>query len=96
MRTLGWIFLPFVMIFKNWKQRTGVANLIGSLFAICMLSFYTILIVGSLYGGALADIPFDLRGRGCGVYQPCKPAAATATPIPRTATPIPRTATPLP
>ena len=98
MRILGWIFLPFVMIFKNWQQRSGVANLFGSIFALSMLSFYTLLVLVSINGGALADIPLNLRGRGCGVYQKCTGTAATATlpPIPATATPIPPTATPIP
>ena len=85
MRILGWIFVPFVMIFKNWQQRSGVANLFGSIFALSMLSFYTLLVLVSVNGGALADIPLNLRGRGCGVYQKCPGTAATAT-IPPTAT----------
>ena len=63
MRMLGWIFVPFVMIFKNWRQRSGLANLFGSIFALCMLSFYTLVVLVSLTGGAfLADLPLDLKG----------------------------------
>lgn len=65
MRILGWIFVPFVMIFKNWRQRAFWANAIGSIFAACVLSFYTLLVLVSLTGGAfLPDLPLDLRGRG--------------------------------
>jgi uncharacterized metal-binding protein len=65
MRTLGWIFVPFVMIFKNWRQRAFWANVIGSLYALCMLSFYTLVVFVSLTGGAfLADLPLDFRGAG--------------------------------
>ena len=63
MRILGWIFVPFVMIFKNWQQRAVWANAIGSIFALCMLSFYTLVVLVSITGGAfLADLPLDLRG----------------------------------
>ena len=68
MRILGWVFVPFVMIFKNWRQRAFWANAIGSIFAACVLSFYTLVVVVSLTGGAfLADLPLDLRGTypGC-------------------------------
>lgn len=89
MRILGWIFLPFMMIFKNWTQRSRLGNLFGSLFAFCMLTFYALLVVVSISGGTfMADIPLDLRGRGCGVYQKCKGAPATAVPT-ITATPTP-------
>ncbi len=43
MRILSWIFLPFVMIFKNRQQRSIWGNIIGSLFAVSMLSFYILL-----------------------------------------------------
>ena len=67
MRILGWIFVPFVMIFKNWQQRSVVANLFGGIFAACVLSFYTLLVFVSLTGGAfLADLPLDLRGLDAG------------------------------
>ena len=63
MRILGWIFVPFVMIFKNWQQRAFWANAIGGIFAACVLSFYTLVVLVSLTGGAfLADLPLDLRG----------------------------------
>ena len=66
MRILGWIFVPFVMIFKNWQQRSVVTNLFGSIFALCMLSFYTLVVLVSITGGAfLADLPLDLRGVSC-------------------------------
>ena len=88
MRILGWIFLPFVMIFKNWQQRSGVANLFGSIFALSMLSFYTLLVLVSINGGALADIPLNLRGRGgCDKFRKCKQAQPTATTAARTPTP---------
>ena len=65
MRILGWIFVPFVMIFKNWQQRAVWVNAIGSIFALCMLSFYTLVVFVSITGGAfLADLPLDLRGAG--------------------------------
>jgi uncharacterized metal-binding protein len=75
MRILGWIFVPFVMIFKNWQQRAVWANAIGSIFALCMLSFYTLVVFVSLTGGAfLADLPLDLRGvdAGCTKSRPNK------------------------
>ena len=63
MRILGWIFVPFVMIFKNWRQRAFWANAIGSIFAACVLSFYTLVVLVSITGGAfLADLPLDLKG----------------------------------
>ena len=63
MRILGWIFLPFVMIFKNWQQRSVWVNIIGSLFAVSVLSFYILLLLVSLSGGTLlSSIPSDLRG----------------------------------
>jgi uncharacterized metal-binding protein len=89
MRILGWIFVPFVMIFKNWQQRSGIANLFGSIFALCMLSFYTLLVLVSVNGGALADTPLNLRGRGCGVYQKCPGTVATKTATAVIPTPTP-------
>ena len=110
MRILGWIFLPFVMIFKNWQQRSVWVNIIGSLFAVSVLSFYILLLLVSLSGGTLlSSIPSDLRGMGGGGcednYKPkwC-PVEATNTAIANTAiantaiankTSIP-TATPVP
>ena len=112
MRILGWIFLPFVMIFKNWQQRSVWVNIIGSLFAVSVLSFYILLLLVSLSGGTLlSSIPSDLRGMGGGGcednYKPkwC-PVEATNTAIANTAianktsiptaTPVPPTATPIP
>ena len=63
MRILGWIFLPFVMIFKNWQQRSVWNNIIGSLFAVSMLSFYVLLLFVSLNGGMfVSSVPSELRG----------------------------------
>jgi len=71
MRILGWIFVPFVMIFKNWRQRAFWANAIGSIFAACVLSFYTLLVLVSLTGGAfLPDLPLDLRNAACPKSSP--------------------------
>ena len=64
MRILGWIFLPFVMIFKNWQQRSVWVKIIGSLFAVSMLSFYVLLLFVTLNGGMiLSSVPSELRGR---------------------------------
>ena len=63
MRILGWIFVPFVMIFKNWQQRAVWANVIGSIFALCVLSFYILVVLVSFTDGTfLASLPLDLRG----------------------------------
>jgi hypothetical protein len=105
MRILGWIFLPFVMIFKNWQQRSVWGNIIGSLFAVSMLSFYVLLLFVTLNGGMfVSSIPSDLRGMPNKTYSgptyTARPTVATITrtapPIPATATPIPATATPIP
>ncbi len=82
MRILGWIFVPFVMIFKNWQQRSGLANLFGSIFAVCMLSFYTLLVLASINGGALADLPLNLRGRYDRKQTHPTSTAIAPTPIP--------------
>jgi len=70
MRILGWIFLPFVMIFKNWQQRSVWVNIIGSLFAVSMLSFYVLMLFVTLNGGmVLSSVPSDLRGAACEVVK---------------------------
>jgi hypothetical protein len=98
MRILGWIFLPFVMIFKNWQQRSVWGNIIGSLFAVSMLSFYVLLLFVTLNGGMfVSSIPSDLRGMPNKTYSgPTYTARPTVATITRTAPPIPATATPIP
>ena len=72
MRILGWIFVPFVMIFKNRQQRAVWANAIGSIFALCVLSFYILVVLVSFTDGTfLADLPLDLRGKSCLYAKHC-------------------------
>ena len=106
MRILGWIFVPFVMIFKNWQQRSVWGNIIGSLFAVSMLSFYVLLLFVTLNGGmVLSSVPSELRGMDDGLTDAQKArthaaqtsAAQTSTvQATQSATTIPPTATPIP
>ena len=106
MRILSWIFVPFVMIFKNWQQRSVWGNIIGSLFAVSMLSFYVLLLFVTLNGWmVLSSVPSELRGMGDGLTDAQKArthaaqtsAAQTSTAqATQSTTAIPATATPIP
>jgi hypothetical protein len=93
LKILGWIFVPYIMIFIQWKRLNVAVKVIGIVWSVMMLIGYT-----GFHGNSTpTTAPADNSG-GVNKTAPTQTVpAATATPAaPIAATPAPVTATPTP